>query len=51
MAWVLEGLTCHLSGWVGEEGVGPLLLAWVLEGLACLLSAWVGEGVSLPLLA
>ena len=40
MAWLLEGLACHLSAWVGEE-TGHLLLAWVLEGLACHLLVWV----------
>ena len=40
LAWVLEGLACHLPVWV-EEGVGPPLSALVLEGLACHLLVWV----------
>ena len=37
LAWVLEGLACYLSAWVGEE-TDHLLLAWVREGLASHLS-------------
>ena len=35
MAWVLEGLACHLLVWV-EEGAGPPLSVWsrVRKGLS-----------------
>ena len=47
LAWVLEGLACHLLASLGDV-MGPLLSAWVLEGLAGPLSACVGAGGPLP---